>query len=246
MDAAAHCLDLVRRHDRDRFLASLFAPDDRRGALLALYAFDIEIARIAAAVSEPMLGDIRLQWWRETLDALARGEAVAHPVAEELGKAIQVHCLPLAPFLALVDAHQCDLREGSVPDVAALETYLGHTSSAIIQLASVILAGEAARTGAEAAGFAGVALGLARIVQRQGEPVAMRVLPPGFSPENARALALERLSQARSRTAQVPRNALPAFLPVAVSDLYLGSPARSPSALRRQFRIWWSARRNRF
>ena len=61
--AADHCRDLVRDSARDRYLASLFAPDEKRRQLFALYALDIEIARIATAVSEPQIGLIRQQWW---------------------------------------------------------------------------------------------------------------------------------------------------------------------------------------
>ena len=70
MSDAEHVQELVRTGDRDRFLASLFAPDDARPALLALYAFNLEIGRIAASVSEPQLGLIRQQWWLDTLDAI--------------------------------------------------------------------------------------------------------------------------------------------------------------------------------
>src|SRR5271156_3271915 len=66
---------LVRRHDRDRFQTALFAPAARREALFALYAFNYEIARVRESVREPMLGQIRLQWWREAIDAAYAGAA---------------------------------------------------------------------------------------------------------------------------------------------------------------------------
>src|SRR5205085_10532913 len=64
---------LVRQHDRDRYQTALFAPAERREALLALYAFNYEIARVREIVSEPMLGQIRLHWLREVLDAAYAG-----------------------------------------------------------------------------------------------------------------------------------------------------------------------------
>ncbi|MGZ5895708.1 MAG: squalene/phytoene synthase family protein [Xanthobacteraceae bacterium] len=66
-DAFAHCEQLVREHDKDRFLATLFAPADRRKYLLALYAFALEIGRVKYLVHEPMAGIIRLQWWRDAV-----------------------------------------------------------------------------------------------------------------------------------------------------------------------------------
>jgi len=79
-----YCAALVRKADRDRYLATLFAPADRRGALFALYAFDIEMSRIRDLARESMPGEIRLQWWREVLEGARTGEAAANPVAASL------------------------------------------------------------------------------------------------------------------------------------------------------------------
>jgi 15-cis-phytoene synthase len=81
-----HCFDLVRSGDKDRFLASLFAPDDKRPHLLALYAFNLEVTRIADLVSEPQIGVIRQQWWRDTIESIYQGNAVDHPVAGPLAR----------------------------------------------------------------------------------------------------------------------------------------------------------------
>jgi len=79
-----HCSALVRAHDRDRYLATLFAPADLRDALYALYAFNHEIVRVHEAAREPMPGEIRLQWWREVLLGGRESEAAANPVAAAL------------------------------------------------------------------------------------------------------------------------------------------------------------------
>src|SRR5437588_12606215 len=76
-----HCESLVREADHDRYIASLFAPAEHRDALLALYAFSVEIARIRDAAREALPGEIRTQWWREALQGLRDGEAAAQPVA---------------------------------------------------------------------------------------------------------------------------------------------------------------------
>ena len=70
-----YCFNLVRQVDRDRYLAALFAPEDKRADLLALYAFNAEITRVRDIVTEPHLGEIRLQWWQDTLDAIYHGDA---------------------------------------------------------------------------------------------------------------------------------------------------------------------------
>ena len=75
--ALSPCAELVRRHDPDRFLTVLFAPPARREALFVLYAFNHELARARAVVSEPMLALIRLQWWREVVQGTAKRHEVA-------------------------------------------------------------------------------------------------------------------------------------------------------------------------
>jgi len=69
-----YCRDVVARFDHDRHLITLYAPQDKRGALCALYAFNYEISRIRESVSEPMLGEIRLQWWHEAIDDIYDGK----------------------------------------------------------------------------------------------------------------------------------------------------------------------------
>src|SRR5882724_5539668 len=101
---------LVRRHDRDRFQTVLFAPAARREALFALYAFNYEIARVRERVSEPILGRIRLEWWR-------------HVVAEPLTAAIREHLLTREHFERLIDARERDLDGKAPTSLAALEDY---------------------------------------------------------------------------------------------------------------------------
>ncbi|HUR44138.1 MAG TPA: squalene/phytoene synthase family protein [Aestuariivirga sp.] len=237
MNTAHHCLELVRSADKDRFLASLFAPDAKRVALIALYAFNIEIARVRRTVSEPALGEIRYQWWRDTIAAIYRGETSPHPVAQELARAIKAGSLPENALLGLITAREFDLYDDPMPDVAALEGYLGETSSALIQMASVILAGPDARANTEAAGLAGVAYGIARLLG------ARNFMPSGF---DAVAHAKMRLAEARALRPTISRTAFPAFLPVSLTKLYLSNPIVEISHFRRQCRMWWAARRERF
>ncbi|MDF2999293.1 MAG: Squalene/phytoene synthase [Xanthobacteraceae bacterium] len=159
-DAAdiAHCTELVRELDRDRYIADLFAPVDKRGALLALHAFNVEIARVREAITNPMAGEVRLQWWSEALIGGARGDVRANPVAAALLDAIHAHRLPRETFFALLDARIFDLYDDPMPTVNDLEGYAGETSSALIRLATLILSEDAGGIdSAEAAGHAGVA-----------------------------------------------------------------------------------------
>jgi len=137
--------DIVRTLDRDRWLSSLFAPDEKRPHLLALYAFNAEILRVRDTVSEPALGLIRLQWWRDTLESIHAGSgAQGHPVAEALALAIAEGGLPKQALVDLVTAHEFDLYHDRMPGLTALEAYLGETSSRLIQMAAMILDRDAA------------------------------------------------------------------------------------------------------
>ncbi len=235
--AADHCLELVRAADKDRFLASLFAPDRKRPALLALYAFNIEIASVRNKVSEPAMGEIRYQWWRDTLAEIYRGQTSGHPVARALARAIEAGDLPERPLQDLITAREFDLYDDPMPDVATLEGYLGETSSALIQMASFVLAGQEAAASAEAAGLAGVAYGTARLFHVQN------FMPPGF---DAKAHARMRLAESRALRHTIPRAAMPAFLPVSLTELYLNKTGAGISNVRRQWQLWRAARWERF
>ncbi len=161
-----YCLDEVRRHDHDRYLTALFLPADRRAAALALYAFNLEIARTREIVSEPLLGQIRLQWWRETIDGLFAGTPRAHPVVDALGDAMRLHELPRDQLEALIDAREADLDDGPPSDLGALESYAAQTSGALSALVMQTLAGSDAASIAAArqVGTAWAIIGLARAV----------------------------------------------------------------------------------
>ncbi|MDQ0512317.1 phytoene/squalene synthase family protein [Ancylobacter amanitiformis] len=162
---AAYCAQLVRALDRDRYIADLFAPADRRGALFALHAFNVEVARVREAITNPMAGEVRLQWWSEALIGGARGDVRANPVAAALLDAIEAHRLPRETFFSLLDARIFDLYDDPMPTMNDLEGYAGETSSALIRLAGLVLTGGADRNSADAAGHAGVAYAVAGLLR---------------------------------------------------------------------------------
>jgi phytoene synthase len=95
---------LVRRHDPDRFFTALFAPPERRDALLTLYAFNHELARAREVASAPPLALIRLEWWREVVE----GEAKRHEVASPLTEAIAAGWLRPAYLLPVIEAREAE------------------------------------------------------------------------------------------------------------------------------------------
>ena len=138
-DAFDHCGELLREGDKDRFLATLFAPPKYRRPLFALYAFNLEVARTRELAREPMPGEIRLQWWREVLGGIGRGDVDAHPVAAAIRDVVVRYRLPPKALGDLIDARTFDLYDEPMTDVAYLERYAVHTSAVLIDLAARIL-----------------------------------------------------------------------------------------------------------
>jgi phytoene synthase len=138
-DAFDHCEQLVREGDRDRFLATLFAPQKYRRALCALYAFNLEVARIREVAHEPMPGEIRLQWWRDVLGGAGHGDVASHPVAAALRETVVRYRLPPAMLADLIDARVFDLYDEPMTSLAELERYAVRTAAAPIELAARIL-----------------------------------------------------------------------------------------------------------
>src|SRR5437660_10064112 len=107
--AASHryVLDHVRTADRDRFLGALFAPEPARRGLLALLAFDHELARTRTVTREPMLARIRLEWWREAVaEAAGAAKPRAQPIVESLSEIARRHGIGATPFVRLIDARE--------------------------------------------------------------------------------------------------------------------------------------------
>ena len=156
-DAFAYCAELVRTADRDRFIASLFAPAERRGALHALYAFAVELARVREAAHTALPGEIRLQWWTDVVNRDRDGEANANPVTAALLATMERHHLGRDVLLDLIEARRFDLYEDTMQTLDDLEGYLRRTSSSLISLAALILADAEFEAVATPAGIAGCA-----------------------------------------------------------------------------------------
>ena len=165
-----YCLNEVKRHDHDRYLAALFLPAEKRAAGLALIAFNLEIARTREIVSESVLGQIRLQWWRETIDGLYDGTPREHPVVETLHATIREHDLPREPLGRLIDAREADLEDEPPADLMALESYARDTSGELLALVMRCLASrnDEAEAAAERIGELGTRLGV-EMASQKGE-----------------------------------------------------------------------------
>ena len=269
-DAADYCAEPVRTADRDRYVATLFAPAEHRGALFALYAFNSEVARVRDVAREPLPGEIRLQWWNDVLRGERGGEANANPVAAALLASIAQYRLSPDKLVDLVEARRFDLYDEPMATLTGLETYATRTSSALFMLAAQILSGTEAEAVTEPAGQAYAIAGLLRALPLHAArrqlylPVELldrhAVKTPdiyaGRTSLGLNAAATELRETARRHLAAVcerlpalPREALPAFLPLALVgpalDCLDRSDAMAPANLapwRRQWLIWRAAR----
>lgn len=255
-DSAAFCVDLVRSHDFPRYAATLFVPAAERRALLALYAFNVEIVRVRDQVSQPLPGEIRLQWWTDMLSGHVHGSAEGNPVAAELLRALRDFDLPVEPLSQLVEEHQFDLYNDPMPTMAALEGYLAATSSALFALAAQVL-GPRSEAAEHLARHAGLAQGIVQIIADLPRDAARRQL---FVPqqvleqhdcsmedvfagketpslhavlEQLAGEARQHVTTALSLLPQVPASVRPAFLSLSQTraDLKrLSQPGRNPFA----------------
>jgi len=161
--ASAFCGELVRTHDFARYASTLMVPASRRRPLLALYALNVEISRVHVLVSQPLPGEVRLQWWSDMLAGGGHGGVEGNPVAAELLHAIRTCRLPVARLSRLIEEHQFDLYNDPMPTMAALEGYLNETSSALFSLAAAVM-GPPSEAVEHLARHAGLAQGLAHVV----------------------------------------------------------------------------------
>lgn len=243
-DNLDYCGRLVHRADRDRFLTALTAPADRRPGLFALYAFNTEISKTREAVSEPMIGSIRLQWWREAVDEIYAGTARQHEVVRALADAVNRHELSRAPLDALIDARERDLDDLPPARLADFEDYARATSSRLIESALEVLdaRNEASTAAADHVGVAWALIGTLRalphqlrarrhrlpmdVLEEAGVDLrAMAELMP--HPELAQAVeticgyAARRLASARSLRSEAPSRAFAALASAVLADGYL-------------------------
>ncbi len=246
-------LATLRDTDRDRYLACLLSPADRRNALAALYAFNAEIARIRDSVREALPGEVRMQWWRDLIDGNPHGDSQSHPVAAALLTTIEQYRLPRPVLANMMEARIFDLYDDLFEDRNALEGYAGETASALIQLASLVLSAEDAVSSAEGAGHAGVAQAMAGMLllmplhRRRGQvyiPADMLAAAGldretflegndrqriGIAIEIFATHALDHME--RARRANISKNVFAAYLPVALSGPVITAARKTGSGV---------------
>jgi phytoene synthase len=239
-DKFQYAANLVRESAPDRYFPDLFIPQPARRHVFALHAFEAEIVRIRSVVSEPVLGEVRQQWWREVLAGTREGEG--NPVAEALLATIAEFRLPATALVTLIDARTFDLYNDPMPTLADFEGYAGETVSILFQLAALILNSGTDPGSADAAGHAGVAVALTTALKQLPRDASRRRLflprdrleahgvvldelfagktSPGLveATEELRDLARDHRSKALAAMAKLEGDVRSAFLPLALVD----------------------------
>lgn len=231
----------VRRFDHDAYLVCLLAPRAHREALFSLFAFNIEVAKTAEVVSEPMLGQIRLQWWRETIETLAAGGPARHDAIVPLAEPVATGRLTPGLFERMIDAREQDLDPDPPRDLAALSAYAEASAGSLVELMLELLGAPrdaAARAVGRRVGTARALAGLLRAVPFHARQKRV-TLPQDLLEEHglrrddvlrlrpsdglnrvvaAVARAAEgQLAEARAGARQVPFRARAALLPAAIA-----------------------------
>lgn len=253
--------DAVRQADPDRYFASLFAPAPERPYLHALYAFNHELAHVAERVREPMLGAIRLEWWRETVEGAAKKNPRSHDVARGLAALFADHGLKPASLEAMVAARDFDISAEYFADFAALENYLDATGGVLMRQAAELLGGdpEAMRGAALAYGLAGLLRSLPFHNRRGKLYLPLEVLrEEGLTPDEFFVLENDpRIAKVRERTMtrawshfrsarQIrPATALAAILPAALVPVYLKRLGKDVPIHRKQMALLSAAIRRK-
>lgn len=238
-----YCAMQVERLDADRYATTLFAPPQRRAALHALYAFNLEIARTRERITQPVIGQMRLQWWRDAIEGIYAGTPRHHEVVLALDDLVGRFDLDRSLFERLIDAREADLEDTPPATLAALTEYAEATSAPLTMLALRVLGvrGEAPDQAARDVGIAWALVGLIRAIPFHAA-ARRRTLPDdvlaqagassrdllelrphaGLNKAVARVAqaASQHLARARKRR-NVPKQALPALLPARLADGYL-------------------------
>ncbi|TAG11623.1 MAG: phytoene synthase [Rhodobacterales bacterium] len=203
------CASLVERGDPDRFRAVMAAPVHARAQLFPLYAFNLEVARAPWVTEEPLIAEMRLQWWRDVVDNAASGAARAHEVAGPLHALIQDFGLPVEVLDRLIAARRWDIHKEPHDGLA---DYLEDTGAGLMWLAARALgAPDTSEATVRAYGWATAAAFYLRaapeLFARGRQP-----LPDGISAADLARQGLDKLTVARSGRKLVPKEVAPALL----------------------------------
>lgn len=236
--------EAARAHAFDHYLSALLARRRVRDDLVALAAFAGEVARIPLAISEPMMGEIRLQWWRDALGA-PESARTGNPVADAMNDVVRRHHLSRDVLMSVVDARASDLYADPLPDAESRTAYLAAAHGGPLRLAARVLGFDPERgfeplftAASEAYGLTMALMALPAYLAHGRLPPPLTRLPDldmtsdALDPATLRPLIVAalpsltgevraRLAKARQLSRAAPRDMMTALLPLALVEPYL-------------------------
>ncbi len=244
----AACAGLVARGDPARFRAVMAAPVALRRMLFPLYAFNLEVARAPWVTKEPLIAEMRLQWWRDALEEIAEGRTVRrHEVVTPLAAALDAQAA--RDLDDLVEARRADIEPARPDTPQTLERYLDRTAGTLLWTAARLSGATDARAIRDAGlaqGMAGWLMAVPELVEAGRDP-----LPPGEAHEVMRDLARSGLDALRRvRRSRIERPARPVLLVLSDVKAQLGAIAARPGQTPRidplssRLRLGWAAFRS--
>lgn len=226
--AADPVTQAARAGDPDRYLAALYAPEPARGVMIALAAFSADLDRIVSAVREPLLAEIRLQWWRDALSSAQRGDATGHPIADRLAPHLASNLLPPGLLQGMIDAAPRPDLAALAADPQALNAHLNKSAGAAFGLAARALGATHSDPLDAACRNAAASYGLAQAL------VMAQTAPPALI-----AAASQALPAALSAVHRLDSAYLPAFLPLTMTPVYLRQAESGASGAPMPLTRWW-------
>ncbi|MDA7426507.1 squalene/phytoene synthase family protein [Thalassococcus lentus] len=187
------CAEIVQKGDPDRFRATMAAPVEARAVMFPIYAFNVEVARAPWITKEPLIAQMRLQWWADVLTEIETGSIVRrHSVATPLAGAINAGAAK--ELQSIVSAREIDLERAPFDDQPALNHYLENTAGTLCRVVATALDSRAKSLETELTTW-GAAAGLARYLQAVPQLVALGKLPlPDGRPETISEMASSSLN----------------------------------------------------
>ena len=256
------CSEQVFQYDRQRMMCASVAPIEEREPLLVLLAFNHQIASIPDSVSENTLGEMRLQWWRDTIKAIFDGKIREHPVVLGLAWTIKKYDLSQSLFDEYLEGRSFDVRKAPPETMNELETYIKNTVGAINELMAEVLLIKVKQQTRLAARYAGVVWGLSVLLENAHLFTSKgRFYLPVNLTENERVkvvvnTAEEYLVKVRGFKEYVPDSLLPVMLPVSLADVYLKNLKKNDfdlditrkkyPRLRKLLSFYWNVVRKRY
>ncbi|KAJ8041694.1 NADH dehydrogenase (ubiquinone) complex I, assembly factor 6 [Holothuria leucospilota] len=239
-----YCLNYVQKHDYENYLWMLLLPDVSRSSVVALRAFNIELATIKDNVSRVEIGKMRIQFWKEAVEDIYKGIPPHHPVAEELFEAVQKYNLSKRWLQRVIEERDRTLEDRPFVSLEEVESYAENTASSLLYLTLEILGVKDVHAD-HAASHIGKSQGLTTIIRAVPYHAARRnvLLPQELlikhnvtqesiirqsSEQPVKDVIYEIASQAHSHILKaqsmkksLPKEALPAFLALAPVESYL-------------------------